>query len=141
MSHFIMRLSRGLGRLVNRMKSKHLIFVVCLTVLLVWGLSSTLNVQRIKSREGILLSPQESKSVEYINVLGSSQLLMNFHKNFLVGGSNIVSGDFEQNEIEYYWTDENKLTIEYPQDTRFNTKEEEIYFFGDTVKIQYQVSD
>lgn len=120
------------------MKKVSVILAIIVVVILTWLGSSMINVQKAKNKEGIFLSPNKSKSVEFINAIGTSQLLMNFHENLIVGGSNIVSGNFNEAEIGIKWQNENTLLIEYPQGTALNHKEEELYFFGDTVKINYK---
>ena len=96
------------------------------------------NVHEAKNRQGILLSPNKSKSVEIINILGRSQAMMNFHKNLIVGGSNIVSGNFEKDEVIMEWKDENTLVFKSSKDIKLTNKEEEIYFFGEIVKVNYE---
>lgn len=97
-----------------------------------------MNVHKAKNREGIILSLSKNKSVEFINGINTSQLMMNFHRNLTVGGSNIVSGNFDRNDIEVIWQDENTLIIEYQKGTILNNQEAEIYFFGDIVKVIYR---
>lgn len=120
------------------MKEVSVILVIVVVLILTWLGSSMINVQKAKKKEGIFLSPNKNKSVEFINAIGTSQLLMNFHENLIVGGSNIASGNFNETEVGIKWQNENTLIIEYPQGTELNHIEEELYFYGDTVKINYK---
>lgn len=120
------------------MKKSNLILLLFIVVVSTWIGTSILNVQNAKNRKGIILSPNMSKSVEFINANGTSQLLMNFHKNLTVSGSNIASGNFDANEIKVIWSDEYNLSIEYPNGVKLRNKEEEIYYFGEIIKINYK---
>ncbi len=114
-------------------------FIILIFVFIgTWIGSSMMNVHKAKNREGIILSPSKNKSVEFINGINTSQLMMNFHRNLTVGGSNIVSGNFDRNDIEVIWQDENTLIIEYQKGTKLNSREGEVYFFGDIVKVIYR---
>lgn len=120
------------------MKKYNLILFLFIAVVSTWIGTSILNVQNAKNRKGIILSPNKSKSVEFIDAIGTHQLLMNFHKNLTVSSSNIVSGNFDVNEIKVKWSDENNLSIEYPNGVKLRNKEEEIYNFGEIIKINYK---
>ncbi len=120
------------------MKRKYVIPLVVLSVTLAWLLSSLSNVNKAKNRDGIILSPAKTKSVEFIEAIGTSQLMMNYHKSFIVGGSNIVSGDFNENEMRIKWMTEDSLLIEYPESVQLRNQEFELYFFGESTVILYQ---
>ena len=120
------------------MKRRTLIIVIVCVVLLTWFGTSILNVYQAKNRDGVFLSPDRSRSVEFVSLAGTSQLLMNFHKSLTVGGGNIVSGDFNENDIELEWKGDDTLIIQYPQSLQLQNKEDEIYFFNEKVKVEYR---
>ncbi|MBK6498033.1 MAG: hypothetical protein IPG48_08180 [Saprospiraceae bacterium] len=120
------------------MKKVNFIIILLAVIIITWIGSSIRNVQNAKSRVGIILSPDKTKSVEFINAINTSQILMNYHKAFTVGGSNVVSGDFKEEDINLKWRDQNTLIIEYPKGIELNNKEDELYFFGEIVQINYK---
>ena len=99
--------------------------------------SSYTHVKQAQNREGIILSPDKSKSVEIIEIGDSSQAIVNFHKRFAVGGSNLASISFDPDRIEFKWLDENNLRVTVRKGARLSAKEDEIYFLGETVKVEY----
>ena len=120
---------------------KYVIPLIILSLILTWLLSSLSNVNKAKNREGIVLSPDKSKSVEFIEAIGTSQLMMNYHKSLFVGGSNIVSGNFNENEMRIKWLNEDSLLIEYPESVQLRNQESELYFFGEITKVIYKKND
>lgn len=120
-----------------------IIYYICLfllTIILFWAFTSYKSVQKAKNREGIILSPDKSKSVEIINSLGTTQVLMNFHKRFIGGGSNVFSGDIDINEIFLKWTDDNHLIVTVPSNSVIRNRENTIKFFGEIVHVEYHES-
>lgn len=120
-----------------------IIYYICLfllTIVLFWAFTSYTSVQKAKNREGIILSPDKSKSVEIINSLGTTQVLMNFHKRFIGGGSNVFLGDIDINEILLKWTDDNHLIVTVPTNSVIRNRENIIKFFGDIVHVEYHES-
>ncbi|MEP6793410.1 MAG: hypothetical protein ABJB16_03725 [Saprospiraceae bacterium] len=111
-----------------------------MTIILFWAFTSYKSVQKAKNREGIILSPDKSKSVEIINSLGTTQVLMNFHKRFIGGGSNVFSGDIDINEIFLKWTDDNHLIVTVPSNSVIRNRENTIKFFGEIVHVEYHES-
>lgn len=115
-----------------------LLLIITAVVILTWLASSMWNVKKAQKRVGVLYSPNKSKSVELIKKYNSTQIMLNFHETLLVSGSNVASGNFDINDIGLSWYDENTLMIKYPKETKFNSKENQIYFLGDFVDVQYK---
>ena len=120
------------------MKKITFVLLAIFTIFIAWLAGTLMAVHKAKNRAGILLSPDKSKSVEIIDWGSNSQAFMNFHKRFIVAGSNITSGDFKENEIVMEWRDNKTLIIKHPKGTAFRNKEEELYFIGELTKIEYQ---
>lgn len=118
-------------------KSTFIIFI--LSVFIITYISfSLLNVHNAKKKEGIVLSPNKTKSVEFFDEFGTEQIFMNFHKHFIVGGSNVASGKFDKQNVELEWIEDNTLIIRTPENTIFSSKETKVGFFKEEVKIIYE---
>ncbi len=120
------------------MKKRNAILMIVGVVILTWFISSYLQVQQARNRDGIILSPKKTKSVEFVNSIGTFQVMMNFHRKFVVAGSNVASGNFNENDIHLDWIDENTVLFKYPKGITLRNNEDEIYFFGETVNIVYE---
>lgn len=117
-----------------------IIYYICLfllTFVLFWAFTSYESVQKAKNRKGIILSPDKSKSVEIINSFGTTQVLMNFHKRFIGGGSNVFSGSIDKNEILLNWADDTHLIVTVPSNSVLRNRENTVKFFDEIVHVEY----
>ena len=120
------------------MKRSHFITFIILIIITTFIVASIINIYKERNREGIILSPSKYKSVEISDSLGTTQILMNFHKYFIVGGSNVAYGEFDKNKAEFEWQDENNLIIRLPSNAVLRSKETKVQFFQEIVNIKYE---
>lgn len=120
------------------MKVSHVIPIIIVVMIVTWCITSISNVQKAKNREGIILSPDKSKSLEFVNTMGTYQVLVNYHKHFMVTGSNVTSGDFQIDDLKLSWIGNDSILIEHVPGINFNSKETELYFFRNQVIVQYE---
>ena len=100
-----------------------------------------INVHNAKNRDGIWLSPDKRKSAEFIRVINTSQIILNFHDKFVVTGSSVASGNFSEGDIRFHWTDDSTLSIAYSKSVEFVQKDSSVYFFGESIAVHYQEID
>ena len=120
------------------MKVKWVILILTCIMVVTWLITSFLNVHQAKNREGILLSPNQSKSAEVINNLGSSTIMVNFHKNLIVGGTQVATGNFLIDDIKLVWLNDDTLKIEAKKIFDIRNKEDKVQLFGNIVYIKYE---
>jgi hypothetical protein len=120
------------------MKVKWFLFILVAIMLGTWLITSILNVHQAKNREGILLSPNQSKSAEVTNSLGSTNVMVNFHENLIVGGSHVASGNFLIDDIKLDWLNDDTLRIRAKKILDFRKKEDQVQLFENVVYIKYE---
>ena len=120
------------------MKVKWFLFILVAIMLGTWLITSILNVHQAKNREGILLSLYQSKSAEVTNSLGSTNVMVNFHENLIVGGSHVASGNFLIDDIKLDWLNDDTLRIRAKKILDFRKKEDQVQLFENVVYIKYE---
>ena len=120
------------------MKVKWFLLILVVIMLGTWLITSILNVHQAKNREGILLSPNQSKSAEITNNLGLTTVMVNFHKNLIVGGSHVASGNFLIDDIKLDWLNDDTLRIKVKKILDFRKKEDQVQLFENVVYIKYE---
>lgn len=120
------------------MKVKWFLLILVAILLGTWLITSILNVHQAKNREGILLSPHQSKSAEVINSLGSTNVMVNFHENLIVGGSKVAAGKFLIDDIKLDWLNNDTLKIRVKKLIDIREKEDKVQLFDNVVYIKYE---
>lgn len=116
-------------------------------VLLNFGLLSLLAcVTNTEStlREGVIFSPEKSKSIEFINPPSSgtnTQLLVNFEKGWIKGAAGVFAIDAHEEELVVKWIDEEHLWVEYPVQKEFHQQNDTLQSFKERLYVQYQSYD
>ncbi len=107
-------------------------------VIITWLGSSMMNVYEAKKRTGtIILSPNKSKSIEYINSRGQSILQFYYHKYVIVTSEVIASGEFNKSDLKITWPEETTIILESPNAANFEYRKDETFAFGETINILY----
>ncbi len=120
------------------MKVKWFLLILVAIMLGTWLITSILNVHQAKNREGILLSPNQSKSAEVTNNLVSTTVMVNFHENLIVGGSQVASGKFLIDDIKLDWVNDDTLRIRAKKILDFRKKDDQVQLFENVVYIKYE---
>lgn len=96
------------------------------------------SVKEAQSREGIILSPNNKKSIEFISSKDRTQVLANFHKLFFIGGGNVVVINTKPDNIQIEWIDNDNLKVRCPKDSSIEFKNDVVSFFNESINIIYE---
>ena len=95
-------------------------------------------------REGVIPSPEKTKSIEFINPPSSginTQLLVNFEKGWIKGSAGVFAINAHEEELMVKWIDEEHLWVEYPAQKEFYQQNDTIQSFKQMLYVQYQSYD
>ncbi|WP_373549527.1 hypothetical protein [Haliscomenobacter sp.] len=95
-------------------------------------------------REGVIPSPEKTKSIEFINPPSSginTQLLVNFEKGWIKGSAGVFAINALEEELVVKWIDEEHLWVEYPAQKEFHQQNDTLQSFKERLYVQYQSYD
>lgn len=119
------------------MKQKHFLLLLLIVFLCVWIFGSLSNVSRAKNRPNIMLSPDKSKSAEVVDGIGSTQILVHFHKTFTVASSTIASGSIDKDSLSMHWQNDSTLVIKTALSDVYTSRETHSQYFTESVNVMY----